>query len=200
MAKINQKDKARIRKKLLSAAAEHFAEKGFDNANINEISRAAGFASGTVYNYFKSKKALFSAVVSEAAKLTIRKYDKIKLGKNVRDSLKELATADVSVLRDEEAFVKVLAGEAMSPNTKNYHLIINGLGPFIDIASKILKEGQKNGEIRKDKPVSQLSLFFLGLLTLLYIQHWKSLTGWPMLKDVPDLAVTLFLDGAGKHT
>ena len=35
---------------LLKKAAEEFAQKGFDKANINEISRSAGYASGTVYN------------------------------------------------------------------------------------------------------------------------------------------------------
>ena len=199
MARISPKGMAEARKRLLSAAAEHFAEVGFGNANINEISKRAGFASGTVYNYFKSKDALFGAVVSEAARLTVEKYRNVKPGKNVRDSLRRLAVADVSVLREEESFVKVLAGEAMSPNTKNYRLIMSGLGQFVGITSKIVKKGQKNGEIRTDKPASQLSLFFLGLLTLLYVQHWKSLTGWPKLKDIPDLAVSLFLDGAGRH-
>jgi AcrR family transcriptional regulator len=205
MARINSNDKKEVRRLLLKKAAEEFAKKGFDKANINEISRSAGYASGTVYNYFKSKDKLFGAVVSEAARLTVERFVEARAGASARDSLRALAVADTEVLREEEAFVKVLAGEAMDPSSKDYKLIIAGLGPFINTVSKILKQGQKNGEIRKDKPVEQLSLFFLGLLTLLYIQHWKSLTGWPKIKEIPDLAVTLFLDGAGravpkKHT
>lgn len=54
------------RQRLLEAAAAEFAGKGFAEANINQISLAAGFAKGTVYNYFPSKQALVLALISEA--------------------------------------------------------------------------------------------------------------------------------------
>jgi TetR/AcrR family fatty acid metabolism transcriptional regulator len=48
---------------LLRAAAAEFAEKGFDQANINEIAVRAGLGKGTVYLYFSSKKDLYLAVL-----------------------------------------------------------------------------------------------------------------------------------------
>ena len=59
--------KEEVRRRLIEAALNEFAEQGYANANINRISRAAGFAQGTVYNYFPSKRALFEAVVEEIA-------------------------------------------------------------------------------------------------------------------------------------
>ena len=53
------------RERLLIAAAEEFASLGFDNANINRISQAAGFAKGTIYNYFSSKRDLMLALIDE---------------------------------------------------------------------------------------------------------------------------------------
>jgi AcrR family transcriptional regulator len=53
------------RQNLLAAAAEEFAAKGFVGANINQISLAAGFAKGTIYNYFPSKRALMLALIDE---------------------------------------------------------------------------------------------------------------------------------------
>ena len=55
------------RKKLLDAAAEEFATRGFQGANINHISQSAGFAKGTVYNYFPSKRELMLALINEIA-------------------------------------------------------------------------------------------------------------------------------------
>jgi AcrR family transcriptional regulator len=52
---------------LLGAAAEEFAREGYRGANINRISRAAGFAKGTVYNYFPSKRDLMLALIEETA-------------------------------------------------------------------------------------------------------------------------------------
>ena len=55
-----------IRQRLLDAAAVEFAQKGFAEANINQISVAAGFSKGTIYNYFASKQALVLALIAEA--------------------------------------------------------------------------------------------------------------------------------------
>jgi AcrR family transcriptional regulator len=51
------------RQLLLDAATEEFAAVGYADANINRISRGAGFAKGTIYNYFSSKRALMRAVI-----------------------------------------------------------------------------------------------------------------------------------------
>jgi AcrR family transcriptional regulator len=67
MARIATTDKEAIqmqtRNRLLEAAAVEFANKGFTGANINAISLAAGFAKGTIYNYFPSKRALMLALI-----------------------------------------------------------------------------------------------------------------------------------------
>lgn len=55
------------RQKLLDAAAEEFARQGYNAANINNISLAAGFAKGTIYNYFPSKEALLLELIETAA-------------------------------------------------------------------------------------------------------------------------------------
>jgi AcrR family transcriptional regulator len=58
---------SQTRQLLLDAATAEFARKGYHGANINRISRAAGFAKGTVYNYFPSKRALMLALLDEIA-------------------------------------------------------------------------------------------------------------------------------------
>ncbi len=58
---------ADTRRQLLEAATAEFAQKGYEAANINRISQAAGFAKGTIYNYFPSKRALMLALVDEIA-------------------------------------------------------------------------------------------------------------------------------------
>jgi AcrR family transcriptional regulator len=55
------------RSRLLQAAAEEFARCGYSLANINHISVSAGFAKGTVYNYFSSKSQLMSELIAQVA-------------------------------------------------------------------------------------------------------------------------------------
>jgi AcrR family transcriptional regulator len=56
---------AAVRHKLLHAALVEFGTRGFEAANINSISQAAGFSKGTVYNYFESKEALMLELIAE---------------------------------------------------------------------------------------------------------------------------------------
>jgi len=58
---------SKTRRLLLEAAAAEFAREGYHGANINRISTAAGFAKGTVYNHFPSKKALLLALIEDIA-------------------------------------------------------------------------------------------------------------------------------------
>jgi AcrR family transcriptional regulator len=60
--------KSETRTKLLQAAAEEIASLGYEGANINRISEAAGYAKGTIYNYFPSKRELMLALIDHTGK------------------------------------------------------------------------------------------------------------------------------------
>jgi len=51
-------NKEQRKKEIALAALDIFAEKGFEAATINEITRFAGIGKGTIYEYFKSKDDL----------------------------------------------------------------------------------------------------------------------------------------------
>src|SRR6266542_5202653 len=50
------------REAILRAATDVFAERGFFNAQVADIARAAGVAAGTVYLYFRSKDDLLVSI------------------------------------------------------------------------------------------------------------------------------------------
>jgi len=56
--------KARTRAKLIDAAAEAIAEKGFQRVTLDQIAAKAGLTKGAVYDNFESKEALFFAVIA----------------------------------------------------------------------------------------------------------------------------------------
>lgn len=195
MAKISHEQKGAVRIRLLDEAAKHFARHGYEQANINKIALEAGFAKGTVYNYFKNKDELFGEVIAEGARRAVARYSKARNDDSIRSSLISLASADASLLREEESFVKVMVGEAMNPRSNTYRLVVKYLSPFLEAVSNILATGVKRGEVRRDVPIGQVTLFFAGILGLLYIEHWKSGNNSPTVEEIPELAVTFFLDG-----
>ncbi|MFC7392689.1 TetR/AcrR family transcriptional regulator [Scopulibacillus cellulosilyticus] len=51
-------------KRIVKAAIETFAEKGYSATSTNEIARKAGVAEGTIFRHYKTKKDLLIAIVA----------------------------------------------------------------------------------------------------------------------------------------
>ena len=66
-----EQTKVQNRELILDAARQVFAEIGYGAATVRDIIRATPLASGTFYNYFKSKEEVFQAIRDEIA-LAIR--------------------------------------------------------------------------------------------------------------------------------
>jgi AcrR family transcriptional regulator len=65
MARLTREEtRALTRERLLDAAAEVFAARGFAGASLEEIADVAGFSRGAVYSNFAGKDELFSAVMA----------------------------------------------------------------------------------------------------------------------------------------
>jgi AcrR family transcriptional regulator len=196
MARISATTKETVRARLLETAARHFAHDGLDGANVDAISLDAGFAKGTLYNYFRSKEELFAEVLAEGCRRAVQRYSAAEPRGSVRERLTALAAADVAILREDEGFQKVLVREVMSFRKETYPLIVGHLAPFLEKVGEILAGGVALEEVRNDRPLRELALLFVGTLALLYVQHWGSGGNWPDLDAIPELAATMFLDGA----
>lgn len=196
MARIRPEEREKVRRRLLETAARHFAERGLEGAGMDGIALAAGFAKGTLYNYFSSKEELFAEVLSEGCRQAVARYAAAPHGDSTRACLVALAAADLAVLRDDEGFTQVVVREAMRFDPKTYPHIVSHLAPYRLQVQQILAKGRDAGEIRSDRPVAELALAFIGTCVMLFVQHWGSGGAWPALDEIPELAVTLFLDGA----
>jgi AcrR family transcriptional regulator len=62
-----EQTKNQNRQTILEAARQVFAELGFGATTVRDIIRATPLASGTFYNYFKSKEEVFQAIQDESA-------------------------------------------------------------------------------------------------------------------------------------
>ena len=65
MARANPITPDKRRAQILTAARGVFADRGYYNASISHIVKAAGVARGTFYNYFDSKRSIFQAILDE---------------------------------------------------------------------------------------------------------------------------------------
>ncbi len=199
MGRITAEAKVEVRNRLLATAARHFARDGLERTSIDAIASGAGVAKGTVYNYFRSKGDLFAEVIAEGARQAVQRYEANPAAGSTRDRLHVLAEADVQVVREQEPFQQVVIREALAFRPETYPLVIGHLAPFVGAVARVLEEGVAAGDVREDRPAAELALAFVGILAILYVQHWGSGGTWPTLEEIPDLAVLLFFDGVGRR-
>jgi AcrR family transcriptional regulator len=57
--------RAETRRRVLDAAADVFAERGYDAATLDDVAEAAGFSKGAVYSNFAGKRELFLALMQD---------------------------------------------------------------------------------------------------------------------------------------
>lgn len=59
------------KKQLLSCAKDEFLKHGFAKAKVTDIAKAAELTTGAIYNHYKDKEALFSALVEDIHQKTL---------------------------------------------------------------------------------------------------------------------------------
>jgi AcrR family transcriptional regulator len=62
-----ERSKAANRQAILEAARRVFAQLGYEGCTVRDIIRGTDLASGTFYNYFKSKEEVFEALADDGA-------------------------------------------------------------------------------------------------------------------------------------
>ena len=93
-------------RRLIAAAADVVAEKGFQRASLDEIAKRAGLTKGAVYSNFESKEHLFWAVLG-SRRITIP--SEWSSARSMRENLRVNAEAFSAKLKDSRAEAGFLA-------------------------------------------------------------------------------------------
>jgi AcrR family transcriptional regulator len=199
MVRVTADTKEATRAKLLEAAACEFGRVGLERASIDTISLAAGYAKGTIYNYFASKEELFLAVVEEAsAQAAVAAA--VPGAAPARQRLQAVLAAFCDWAGAHEAFARVLVRECLMGTPALHARVIDAEAPFTGELTAILDEGARRRQLRTDLPSEQLALAIAGLTDLALAQHWASGGTNPMREEIPELVLRVVLDGRPHRT
>ena len=92
------------RQRILDAAVELFAERGYEGASINEIARAAGVVASVIYDHFPSKRALHIELLEIHGSALIERAVQPVQGASPRELLR-LTTEAFFEFVEEDPFV-----------------------------------------------------------------------------------------------
>jgi TetR/AcrR family fatty acid metabolism transcriptional regulator len=181
---------------LLRAAIDVFAERGFFNAQVADVARAAGVAAGTVYLYFRSKDdllvSIFERTMREAfaegrARVAdvrdpaerLRQFARTHLGRLGRD--RNLAIVYQVELRQSVKFMERFSSTL--------------LRDYLGQIRAAIVEGQASGAFRQDLNPTTAAKMFFGALDEM-ATNWILSRRRYSLEAEADAVVELFLTGA----
>jgi AcrR family transcriptional regulator len=192
MPRVSADTKQATRAKLLAAAGEEFARVGLQRANVDAISLAAGYAKGTIYNYFPSKEELFLAVVEEASAQAAASGSAPAYAP-ARERLAATLAGFCAWAGTNDPLARVLVRECLMGTPGLYPRVMGAEAPLVDELEAIIREGTADGELREDVPADLLALAIAGLTDLALVQHWASGGAKPSLEEIPELVLSLLL-------
>lgn len=186
------------RERIHRAAIEVFARRGYFNARVSEIAKAAGVADGTIYLYFQGKEDLLIQVFRDGMQdflATLRRElepiddPRMKLERTIRHHLetigrdRDLAVVVQVELRHSLKFMSLFSHEE--------------LADYLNLLRSIVEEGQQRSIFRSGVHPQMAAKAIFGVLD-------EMVTSWVLSeKDTPleesaDQVAEVLLGGLGK--
>lgn len=187
------------KRRILNAAANEFAAKGFDGARLGSIARAAGVQQALIHHYFSDKEGLHAAVVeSGLAAMTEAVWGLLsqmdapvanRRGKKRRGpaELRALAASFVELLLrffvDNGWFLSILRHEARrdggAAGKSATKIVAENVGPVFDAIVARLEEMRARGEIRGDVDPKHLVLSCVAMIAFPFQEEPFVNAIWP---------------------
>jgi AcrR family transcriptional regulator len=95
------------KRKIIEAALELFAERGYEGASVKKIAQGAGISQGLLYNYFDSKEHLLSEIMALGMGYIAKRFEVIPLDAPPMQQLETLLRELAVELETQAAFWRV---------------------------------------------------------------------------------------------
>ena len=150
---------------ILRAAIDIFAERGYFNAQVADVARAAGVAAGTVYLYFKSKDDLLISIFERSMRDGLsRGREAVADLADPPERLRRLARGHLARLGSDRNLAVVFQVELRQSTKFMERFSSTLLREYLGVIRAVIADGQKTGVFRKEiNPTLAAKLFFGGL-------------------------------------
>ncbi|MER7606802.1 TetR/AcrR family transcriptional regulator [Nocardioides sp. NPDC127503] len=181
-----------VPQRILAAALELFAEKGFESTSVQDVVVAAGVTKGAMYHYFSSKEDLLYEIYGRVLRMQKERLDNAVAQEGPVEDRLRAACADVVVttannLESTTIFFRSLhqmsaeKQQEVRRERRRYHETFRGL----------ILEGQKAGVFRDDMSADLCVDYFFG--SVHHLPMWLKPSGPMSVEEVGRSFADLFL-------
>ncbi len=206
---LREKTREVYREAILVAAERVFARHGFAGSRMADIAEAAGVATGTLYNYFRSKDEVFTSLVALLGQAFVdRGRAALEPFTDPVERLEALVRFTFEYIEEHEATWTMFTEFGAVPESDLGRIAGQVAGGEVTRRSRewnqaivqVLAEAKDSGVTRADLAPEQQAAFLSGI-TNVFCQAWvtgASPSGQLVAKT--PLVLDLFLRGAGSHS
>lgn len=167
--------KDQTKNKILSVAARMFAKFGFQKTTVDEIARTAHKAKGSVYYYFRSKEALFLAVVEQEISVLKSGLTKVIVDSpDAKEMIRNYLLQRMTLMKDALNYHESLKAEFVD----EYSFLSEARENFtrfeIDLLKAVLDRGVREDrfQIRDTQATAQVIILAMKAIEIpFYHQH-----------------------------
>src|SRR5262249_33464860 len=181
---------------ILRAAIDVFAARGYFNAQVADVARAAGVAAGTVYLYFKSKDDLLVSIFERSMResLTAGRAAVADLN-DPRERLRRLARGHLARLGGDRNLAIVFQVELRQSTKFMERFSSSHLRDYLGLIREAIADGQRSGIFRDDIKATVAAKMLFGALDEMATNWILSKRRYSLESDA-DAVVDLFINGA----
>jgi len=190
------------RAEILIQAEKIFSAKGFHNTTVAEIANASGFAIGTLYQFFKSKEKLYTAMVTEKLDTMYAMIQESAAGEtDILKKIEVLVAAQFRFVEKNAEFCGIfIRGEHMSLSEGSDELrerMMTDYASHISFIEEEMRKGIRAGILKSMDP-RMMAAALLGIINSCTFKWLTAAEGASLLDNV-QFVIDIFLEGVRKN-
>ncbi len=188
-------DRADKRDLILRAAIDIFAARGFFNAQVADVARAAGVAAGTVYLYFRGKDDLLISIFERTMKEAIAEgRESVRGAGEPIERLRTIARLHLDRMGRDRSLAVVFQVELRQSTKFMERFSATHLREYLGVIRDVIADGQARGVFRRDVNPTLAAKLFFGALDEM-ATNWILSRRKYSLSAESDAIVDLFVGG-----
>ncbi|MDG2306242.1 MAG: TetR/AcrR family transcriptional regulator [Candidatus Binatia bacterium] len=168
------------REHILTAAEHVFAEKSFEDAKVQDISREAGLSMGSIYSLFPGKEQIFESITEKRGNEILALVRAvIAQERDPLETIEEIATTYIHYLHGHPHFLRMnlRTGAAWALTPRHAHHVAKEIH---ELQASVFARGIEAGVFVDDDP-AYLATLLTGI-DQIHLAHWVQ-TGMKQPRD-----------------
>jgi TetR/AcrR family fatty acid metabolism transcriptional regulator len=166
--------KIETRDRIIDAALEVAAKKGFNLTTTAEIARKAKVSEGLLYKYFKSKDELCLMMVEKyATAFRVELVDHIRNYASSREKIEVLIHFHFTYFTKAGNIFQVIHGRSGETSVQMGTILKVTFVPYVKLIEEIIRIGIKKGEFRSVNPKIAASSLLSVMQVVILLRHFR---------------------------